>query len=107
MESLSNLTYGLSIALQPVNLFYCAVGVLIGTLVGVLPGIGPNAAISLLPGISLAGHAGGLVGGVLIGLIILRSPVRRNPLPGWALPALAVLLIATISLAGYVIAHGG
>lgn len=48
MESLSNLMYGLSIALQPVNLFYCAVGVLIGTLVGVLPGIGPNAAISLL-----------------------------------------------------------
>lgn len=48
MESLSNLIYGLSIALQPTNLLFCFAGVLIGTLVGVLPGLGPNAAISLL-----------------------------------------------------------
>lgn len=48
MDSLHNLTYGLSIALQPINLSFCFFGVLIGTLVGVLPGIGPNAAISLL-----------------------------------------------------------
>ncbi len=34
--------------LQPINLFYCFVGVLMGTLVGVLPGIGPTASISLL-----------------------------------------------------------
>jgi len=64
-----------------------------------------NGAISLLPGISLAGHAGGLLGGMLIGLIILRSPVRRNPLPAWAWPALAALVIATVALAGYVIAR--
>jgi len=62
-----------------------------------------NGVISLLPGISLAGHAGGLVGGMLIGLIILRSPVRRNPLPGWAWPALAALLAGTVMVAGYVI----
>jgi rhomboid protease GluP len=62
-----------------------------------------NAAISLLPGISLAGHAGGLAGGLLIGLIIMRSPVRRNPLPEWALPALALLLAGTAALAHYLI----
>jgi len=36
------------VALQPLNLFYCFTGVLIGTLVGVLPGIGPVTAMSLL-----------------------------------------------------------
>ena len=39
---------GFEVAFQPVNLFYCFFGVLIGTLVGVLPGLGPTAAISLL-----------------------------------------------------------
>jgi len=48
MEILSNLFYGFTVALQPVNLFYCFVGSLLGTLVGVLPGLGPAAAISLL-----------------------------------------------------------
>jgi putative tricarboxylic transport membrane protein len=39
---------GFSVALQPIHLFYCFVGVVIGTLVGVLPGMGPVAAMSLL-----------------------------------------------------------
>jgi putative tricarboxylic transport membrane protein len=41
-------TFGIQIALQPVNLFYCFAGVFIGTLIGVLPGIGPVGAMSLL-----------------------------------------------------------
>ena len=48
MESFQGLLYGFGIALKPLNLFYCFVGVTVGTLVGVLPGIGPSAAISLL-----------------------------------------------------------
>jgi putative tricarboxylic transport membrane protein len=49
MESIFyNVLLGFSVALSPVNLFYCFVGVLIGTLVGVLPGLGPPAAIALL-----------------------------------------------------------
>src|SRR4030042_2966486 len=40
--------FGLSVALQPINLLFAFIGVVIGTLVGVLPGIGPTAAISLL-----------------------------------------------------------
>lgn len=39
---------GFQVALQPANLFFCFLGVLIGTLVGVLPGLGPVAAMSLL-----------------------------------------------------------
>lgn len=48
MDLLHYLGIGFSVALQPVNLFYCFVGVFIGTLVGVLPGIGPVGAMSLL-----------------------------------------------------------
>jgi len=39
---------GFSVCLQPVNLFYCFIGVFIGTLIGVLPGVGPVATISML-----------------------------------------------------------
>lgn len=39
---------GLQVALEPVNLLYCFIGVLTGTLIGVLPGIGPVGAMSLL-----------------------------------------------------------
>jgi len=48
MELLQNILYGFSIGLQPFNLLFCFVGVLLGTLVGVLPGIGPVGAISIL-----------------------------------------------------------
>jgi putative tricarboxylic transport membrane protein len=48
MDLLHNLAIGFGVALQPVNLLYCFLGVFIGTLVGVLPGIGPVAAMSLL-----------------------------------------------------------
>ena len=43
-----NILYGFSIALAPINLWYCFFGVLIGTLVGVLPGVGPPVGIALL-----------------------------------------------------------
>jgi putative tricarboxylic transport membrane protein len=48
MDILNHILFGLGVALQPVNLLFCFIGVLIGTLVGVLPGLGPVAAISLL-----------------------------------------------------------
>jgi putative tricarboxylic transport membrane protein len=43
-----NILYGFQVALQPINIFFCFVGVFIGTLIGVLPGIGPVGAMSLL-----------------------------------------------------------
>jgi putative tricarboxylic transport membrane protein len=39
---------GLGVALEPANLLYCLIGVVVGTAVGVLPGLGPTATISLL-----------------------------------------------------------
>ncbi|MBP1732504.1 MAG: hypothetical protein H6Q55_2933 [Deltaproteobacteria bacterium] len=48
MDILHSLFYGFSICIQPDNLLFCFVGVLVGTLVGVLPGIGPIGAISIL-----------------------------------------------------------
>jgi putative tricarboxylic transport membrane protein len=48
VDFFQNVLLGFQVALQPGNLLYCFVGVLIGTLVGVLPGLGPVAAISLL-----------------------------------------------------------
>jgi putative tricarboxylic transport membrane protein len=48
MPLVHDLSYGFSIALQPINLLTCFIGVFIGTLVGVLPGIGPVGAMSLL-----------------------------------------------------------
>ncbi len=48
MELFNHLLLGFSVALQPANLLYCFIGVVIGTLVGVLPGLGPVAAMSLL-----------------------------------------------------------
>lgn len=48
MDIIDNLMYGFSVGLEPANIFFCFIGVLMGTLVGVLPGIGPVGAISIL-----------------------------------------------------------
>jgi len=48
MEMLNYISSGFSVALQPINLLYCFIGVFIGTMVGVLPGIGPVGAMALL-----------------------------------------------------------
>jgi TctA family transporter len=48
LTALSDLWHGFGVALEPHNLLYCFLGVLIGQVVGVLPGMGAMAAISLL-----------------------------------------------------------
>jgi putative tricarboxylic transport membrane protein len=55
MEIVAGLAQGFSVALNPINLLYCFVGVFIGTLVGILPGIGPVSAMSLLLPVTLSG----------------------------------------------------
>jgi putative tricarboxylic transport membrane protein len=55
MDILAGLGHGFAVALDPVNLLYCFIGVFIGTLVGVLPGIGPVSAMSLLLPVTLSG----------------------------------------------------
>ncbi|HEX6003613.1 MAG TPA: tripartite tricarboxylate transporter permease, partial [Burkholderiales bacterium] len=48
MEILANLAHGFSVALAPMNLFWCFLGVFFGTIVGILPGLGPSATVALL-----------------------------------------------------------
>ena len=48
MSILESLALGFSVSLEPMNLVYCFVGVLLGTLIGVLPGLGSAATIALL-----------------------------------------------------------
>ena len=49
MEGLQgSLVLGFGVALTPMNLLYCLLGVSLGTLIGVLPGIGPVATIAML-----------------------------------------------------------
>jgi putative tricarboxylic transport membrane protein len=48
MDFFHSILFGFQTSLQPVNLLYCFIGVLIGTLVGVLPGLGPTGAMAIL-----------------------------------------------------------
>lgn len=48
MDSLQLLVNGFGVALEPANLLWAFVGVLLGTAVGILPGIGPALTVALL-----------------------------------------------------------
>ncbi|QTF94072.1 tripartite tricarboxylate transporter permease [Halomonas sp. BM-2019] len=48
MEAFSNLMYGFSIALEPINILYVFAGVFAGTIIGMLPGLGPISALALM-----------------------------------------------------------
>src|SRR4051812_31119212 len=48
MDLISNLAFGFSVAVTPMNLLLCLIGAVVGTLIGVLPGIGPLATIAML-----------------------------------------------------------
>lgn len=85
MDSLLYLFQGFATALEPSNLLFAAVGVIIGTAVGVLPGIGPALTVALLlpvtfkldPGGSIIMFAGIYYGGMYGGsttAILLNTP---------------------------------
>ncbi|MBB1499256.1 tripartite tricarboxylate transporter permease [Paracoccus sp. MC1862] len=85
MDALIQLLNGFSIAIQPMNLAFAAIGVLLGTMVGVLPGIGPALTVALLlpvtfkldPGGSIIMFAGIYYGGMYGGsttAILLNTP---------------------------------
>src|SRR5687768_17886917 len=48
MDVFSGLLQGFAVALQPMNLLWCLLGVVLGTVVGVMPGLGPPATIAML-----------------------------------------------------------
>ena len=67
MDIIGYLGLGFSVALDPINILYCFIGVLLGTLVGVLPGIGPTATIAMLLPITFSlSPAAALIIGVVI-----------------------------------------
>src|ERR1044071_5085494 len=62
MDILTGLMHGFAVALQPANLLWCFVGVLLGTVVGVMPGLAPPATIAmLLPLTFLMNPAGAMI----------------------------------------------
>ena len=48
MDVLISLGQGFLVALEPMNLLWCFIGVFLGTVVGVMPGLGPAATIAML-----------------------------------------------------------
>jgi putative tricarboxylic transport membrane protein len=48
MDVIAGLLQGFQVALTPMNLLMCVVGVVLGTVIGVLPGLGPPATIAML-----------------------------------------------------------
>ena len=48
MDILAGLMQGFAVALQPSNLLWCFVGVLLGTVVGIMPGLAPSGTIAML-----------------------------------------------------------
>ena len=78
MESLSLLADGIWIALQPGNLLFAGIGVLLGTLVGILPGISPSLTVALLlPTSTTVGFAVAAALPVL-GLLLARQLAVRG-----------------------------
>jgi TctA family transporter len=83
-QTLVDLWFGFNIALEPHNLMYSVIGVLIGNLIGVLPGMGalstismllpltyvipPVPAILMLAGIFYGSQYGGAIGAILLNL---------------------------------------
>ena len=83
-DTLGNLVHGFGVALQPQNLLWSFVGVLIGNVIGVLPGMGimatisillpltfgmpPVAAILMLAGIYYGAQYGGAICSILLNL---------------------------------------
>ncbi|MFY9695272.1 MAG: tripartite tricarboxylate transporter permease, partial [Xanthobacteraceae bacterium] len=83
-HSLTDLMYGFGVALEPHNLMFCFLGVLVGNMVGVLPGMGPLATVSILlpltfgmkpvaailmlAGIMYGGQYGGAICSILLNL---------------------------------------
>ena len=85
MDLFGGIGQGFAVALDPTNVLYVFIGVLIGTIIGVMPGLGPTATIALLlpltysldsatAVIMLAGiYYGSMYGGTITS-VLLRMP---------------------------------
>ena len=117
MDLIGNLATGFAVALTPLNLAFCLVGVIIGTLVGVLPGIAPittiaillpftfslppASALIMLSGIFYGAQYGGSTTAILVNLpgesssIVTCLDGHQMARQGRAGPALAIAAIAS------------
>lgn len=127
MDFFANIITGFSVALQPMNLVFCFIGVFIGTLIGVLPGIGPvgtmaillpitygippTTAIIMLSGIYYGAQYGGSTTSILVGIpgeaasVITTIDGYQMALQGRAGPALGIaafgsFIAGTIAIVG-------
>jgi TctA family transporter len=122
-QSLLDLWSGFGVALDPHNLMWCFVGVLIGNLIGVLPGMGALSAISMLlpltytmqpipailmlAGIFYGSQYGGAIGAILLNLPC-HPPHAVTCLDGYPLTrqgkggtALGITMIASFFAASF------
>ncbi len=121
MDIVAGLAQGFAVALQPINLLYCFIGVFIGTLVGVLPGIGPVSAMSLLLPVTLSGtpesgiimmagiYYGSMYGGSTTSVLVNIPGEAASVvtcLDGHAMAALVALMLVAPALARVAIAFG-
>src|SRR5258708_13165142 len=75
--ALTDLWTGFGVALEPHNLMWCFIGVLVGNMVGVLPGMGPLATISILLPLTFAMKP---VGAILMLAGVMYGPPYAAPL---------------------------
>jgi putative tricarboxylic transport membrane protein len=61
VDVIGGLLQGFAVALSPMNLFWCFVGVFLGTVVGVMPGLGPPATIAMLLPLTFQMHPTGAI----------------------------------------------
>ena len=90
MESLSGLMYGLSIAFQPGNLFFCFLGCVVGTWIGVLPGIGPTGTLALLLPITF--HLPSSTAIIIFGLTLISFLGSGSKLKAFMMGGVGLLL---------------
>ena len=84
--ALTDLWYGFGVALEPHNLMWCFIGVLVGNMVGVLPGMGPLATVSILLPLTFGMKPVGAI--LMLAGRHVRRPVRRCDLLDPAQPPL-------------------
>lgn len=117
MDTLTHILNGFEVALQPLNLLFLTIGVVLGTVIGMLPGIGSVAGIALLlpltfgmdpvPSlIMLAGIYYGSAYGNTVSAVLLNTPGTGDAVmttfdgypmaqSGRAGPALAIAAVAS------------
>ena len=71
----------------------------VGNIKGGLVFVGINFAYSLLPGVDMAAHAGGLIGGIAIGATIaLASKKGIEEVVNWSMSGLAILAVFVLAI---------